>query len=300
LKLLYVGPEHHLKTKSTEFLINLLNEHFELTVTTGFDFKPENFDVVLFFQSLPPYEVYKRCKKTVLVPMYDAVRTLSLTKWRLYRPSKILCFCRAMHEKLSKLGFDTKYVKYFPQPLPQACEATELSAFFWQRGEQINSELVKKLLPNVKLTLRELKDNKNNWKLNQEDYIKQLKGSNIFIAPRLYEGIGMAFLEAMARGMAVVAPDVPTMNEYIKDGINGYLYDIKNPKPINLENIDKVRQNALTSVQEGYKNWSIEKEFIINYLQTPTRQTVSSADLILKDMFDIKNYKKLLRKMICK
>src|SRR6202012_2876394 len=37
------------------------------------------------------------------------------------------------------------------------------------------------------------------------------------------EGVGITFLEAMARGCAVVAYDAPTMNEYIESGKTGVL-----------------------------------------------------------------------------
>lgn len=39
----------------------------------------------------------------------------------------------------------------------------------------------------------------------------------------------MSFLEALSLGMAVIAPDGVTMNEYVRSGENGYLYDPDNP-----------------------------------------------------------------------
>ena len=56
---------------------------------------------------------------------------------------------------------------------------------------------------------------------NSEEYMDHLSRCNIFIAPRLYEGIGLTFLEAMANGMVVLSPNSPTMNEYIQNNING-------------------------------------------------------------------------------
>jgi glycosyltransferase involved in cell wall biosynthesis len=44
------------------------------------------------------------------------------------------------------------------------------------------------------------------------------------MAPRRYEGIGMAFLEAMAMEMCVVAENQSTANEYILSGKNVILY----------------------------------------------------------------------------
>ena len=56
---------------------------------------------------------------------------------------------------------------------------------------------------------------------NSKQYLEHLSKCNIFIVPRLYEGIGLTFLEAMASGMVVLSSNFPTMNEYIQNNING-------------------------------------------------------------------------------
>jgi hypothetical protein len=53
--------------------------------------------------------------------------------------------------------------------------------------------------------------------------------ANVFFAPRAREGIGMAFLEAMARGQCVVANHAPTHSEYITHNVSGVLFDLQNP-----------------------------------------------------------------------
>jgi glycosyltransferase involved in cell wall biosynthesis len=42
----------------------------------------------------------------------------------------------------------------------------------------------------------------------------------------------MSLLETMAMGLCVVAPDTPTHNEYISDGITGLLYDLADVRPL--------------------------------------------------------------------
>jgi glycosyltransferase involved in cell wall biosynthesis len=59
---------------------------------------------------------------------------------------------------------------------------------------------------------------------NRADHWKMIQAANVVIAPRLVEGVGMVFLEAMARGCAVFAADAPTMNEYITHLSNGILF----------------------------------------------------------------------------
>ena len=53
--------------------------------------------------------------------------------------------------------------------------------------------------------------------------LRTLGEANIFIAPRLYEGVAPAFLEALAQGCSVFGFDAPTMDEYIEPGEDVYL-----------------------------------------------------------------------------
>jgi glycosyltransferase involved in cell wall biosynthesis len=45
----------------------------------------------------------------------------------------------------------------------------------------------------------------------------------VFLFPSYFEGFGKAFLEAMSRGLVVVATDVGGMRDLIEDGVNGFL-----------------------------------------------------------------------------
>ncbi len=59
--------------------------------------------------------------------------------------------------------------------------------------------------------------------LAQEQLIDVYDRHGIFLFPSFYEGAGKACLEAMARGLCVVASDVGAMRDYIEDGKNGRL-----------------------------------------------------------------------------
>jgi glycosyltransferase involved in cell wall biosynthesis len=80
----------------------------------------------------------------------------------------------------------------------------------------------------------------------------------------------MSFLEAMAMGKCVVAPNNPTMNEYINDGVTGYLYDPDSPEPIDFSRAFQVAENALVYIEKGYQSWSTKKDEILHFIQEPS------------------------------
>ncbi|BBW97698.1 glycosyltransferase family 4 protein [Geobacillus sp. FSL W8-0032] len=55
----------------------------------------------------------------------------------------------------------------------------------------------------------------------------QLQEFDIFITTSLYEGMPYALIEALAEGLPIVGTNVTGNNEIIFDGINGYLFNIK-------------------------------------------------------------------------
>ncbi len=96
------------------------------------------------------------------------------------------------------------------------------------------------------------------WFTDAADYKKAMAATDIYVAPRDFEGIGMSFLEAMAMGKCVIAPDNPTMNEYIVHGVNGLLYDVDNPRPLDLSRAAEIGASARQSVVNGYRDWTLD------------------------------------------
>jgi glycosyltransferase involved in cell wall biosynthesis len=65
----------------------------------------------------------------------------------------------------------------------------------------------------------------HDW-MPQEQLITLLDQHGIFLFPSLFEGFGKAPIEAMARGLCVVASDTGGMRDYIRRGENGALVSI--------------------------------------------------------------------------
>ena len=107
----------------------------------------------------------------------------------------------------------------------------------------------------------------SSWLPEKADLIKLISKAAYYVAPRKHEGIGMSFLDAMAMGRCVIAPNYPTMNEYIDVGINGVLYDYENPKDIIVHDVRKVQKSAYQSVMLGYEKWLKERYRIIEWIE---------------------------------
>jgi glycosyltransferase involved in cell wall biosynthesis len=106
--------------------------------------------------------------------------------------------------------------------------------------------------------------------VTHENLPKILKASDIFIRPSLTEGLGSAFLEAMAAGTIIIGTLVGGIPDFLKEGITGFVCRPKNPESIaaavtkimSLDNLDlvRVRSYALDLIKKEY-NWdSISKK----------------------------------------
>lgn len=299
-KLVYIGHSYHNKTKSTIFLQDYLQKHFNVEIISDeswqgksapdLSFIDESYFGVIFFQLLPEREIIDTIKNDNILyfPMYDASRHLNREFWKKYKDLKIVNFSRTLHEKLEGWGMETIYVQYFPK-IHKFIPGNREGVFFWQRLTRININLIVKLLHNDKAAIHIHKEidpkqtfleptkqqeekyhiSYSEWFETREELWNVIKKNGVYIAPREYEGIGMSFLEPMAMGKAVIAVNNPTMNEYIKHGKTGYLFDLKNPKEIDLGNIEEVQRNTYEFMKKGRETWKKEKKNIISFIKKP-------------------------------
>lgn len=98
-----------------------------------------------------------------------------------------------------------------------------------------------------------------------KEVYKYLGQSSVFVRPSLSEGLGNAFLEAMAMKVPVVATPVGGIPDFLVDGKTGWFCRTKDPRSIaekvnyildqqNFEIVNRVVDNANDLVQERY-NW---------------------------------------------
>jgi len=86
----------------------------------------------------------------------------------------------------------------------------------------------------------------------QPDVTKYLACADCMLFPSVREGLGMAALEALSMGVPVIASDNRGTREYMKDGCNGYVCNVKNPKEFTdaLEKICRMQPRERAAMQE--------------------------------------------------
>lgn len=238
-----------------------------------------DYEVLVCWQLMPPVHLLRKhisYKHAVLFPMADNCPKISqFGKWYGFRNFQIICFSRALHQPLKQEGFSSHYFQFFPAPNPASDPGDEESAFFWTRGRRITCATVERLsqssflkkihihsAPDPKVVpSRPDKDSQlsytfSTWFENKQDLSETISKSSCYIAPRIREGIGMSFLEAMAMGRCVIAPNTTTMNEYIQHGVNGLLYDPEHPSSLPMLDVRKMQRHAAETIRSGHEQWN--------------------------------------------
>lgn len=95
------------------------------------------------------------------------------------------------------------------------------------------------------------------WKDNPYPYLKK---SNLFVLPSIYEGFGIAVLEAYYCEVPVLASDIDGLSEVIKDKETGILVEINNPEAL----ADEI-QNFYDKKYDNAYLISNAKKFVMKY-----------------------------------
>lgn len=103
-------------------------------------------------------------------------------------------------------------------------------------------------------------------KVDNEKVPEYLHQAHIFCRPSLSEGLGNAFLEAMAAGLPTIGTPVGGIKDFLFDHETGFVCQPKDPESIarevnfildekNKDQVEKIRENARKLV-EGKYNWA--------------------------------------------
>jgi hypothetical protein len=306
MKIAFLDRTFHKGTGSSLFFVTLLErlgtvQHFfvDHCGASGLvEIADADFDLVVLWQTdfCAPYFL-ARGKRTVIIPMYDGCARIPEVYWRAMSQARAVSFSSALHNKMSAHGIDSLYVQYFPDPkaFPVTTDFSTLRGFLWQRrpDQGITWELVTRLCDNLDSLHIHLPEDDgedpgvpllanitvSRWGSDSSAYVRHLQSANIFFAPRLTEGIGMANLEAMARGMCVIAHDDSTANEYLSDRQNGRIYHISSPEKLRLtqETAEKYGRAARKTVEVGHRKFVESIDDLLGFISSTPRPDVRYA-----------------------
>ncbi len=322
MNILFIDHACHKLTKSFSFLNRLFAEHFT-TETFYYEKhgeckippdKIQQADWIVFLEFLPwRFRLGIPGKKCLFVPMYDN-EWGSVWQWlRIANANmQVLSFSEHVTRHALKCGVKKENllsVQFAPDPhAHQNMRGDPKKLLLWERGD-FSFEIVKKLFApddlSKVLILRHPEENLNRNEISEEDkiayhvtiqeigflpkkeYKKLLAEYGLVIAPRCKEGIGMAFLEAMAMGKVVIAHNDATMNEVIEHDVNGYLSDLRNPTPISHADLCRIHAK-MPNFTPKYERWQNDRERIIQFLQTS--DTVMQSPYAPMQIFRFFNY----------
>jgi len=307
-KVAFIDHSFHKKTRSSAFFVDLLKTRYKVDVYYDsywkdkkvFDFKKVNlleYEAIFFWQVNYDIRYLKKlkCKNIIFIPMYDDVilNTITPFYWKQFRSIKFISFSKTLHEYFSQKKLNSFYLNYFPayHKVSKMFESNNLTAFFWYRVNSINWDTIKNLITKDSFQTIYIQNNPDpyqtklliskkdieeynikfvDWFESKEKYLNFLKSIDVYFAPRVYEGIGLTFLEAMSYGKYIVAVDKPTMNEYIVHNQNGFLYQLDKIEKINFEMIS---QNKIEKINSSFFNrWLDSQENIFDFIESNYNQ----------------------------
>lgn len=314
-RVFFVDHSFHEKTLSSTFFVDALREEFDvdvfyLTPSMGIDQAcleaAATSDYVLLWQMDFLAPIFLAMGKPVVVlPMYDGSANQSGLHWLAQRGASHINFSLRMHAYVTRLGVRSKLVRYYKPPVTNSERASfdgGLRVFLWQRRPEhgINVATVEALLgeqitylhvhdapddatvEGSQYMLRRIRSydfSSSKWFETKGDYLETLSRCNTFVCPRRAEGIGMALLESLARGMLVLATDDATHNEYISNWTNGILFNADNPSPANLgDAAASIGYQAWKGAEIGYKHWLSQLESVPNFIRGTTVPPVVISD----------------------
>jgi len=313
MRVAFIDHSFHQKTQSSRFFLDLIRSGWDVDVIldTSWDadapktevaFDQDDYDIVIIYQA---HEFFRRLHKPhrnlVFVPMYDAMIWGGQFFWREeFSQAKVVSFSWTLHEQVQRRTPYSAPFQYFPDPARYRPieHNDELRAFFWYRTRAIGPQTVFDLCRGQTLealTIHNAPDPSHeglaawscpdnigrleltSWFESERDYVDMVRRHNVFFAPRALEGIGMSFLEAMALGQCVVAPDAPTMNEYISNGTNGVLYPLERPGAVDLARHREIGARARDSVERGFARWQASQPELLDFIAAPRDSLVRTV-----------------------
>lgn len=322
MKVLFIDHKFHTKTKSSNFFLQVLTaavctvdvEYVDAEETRRIAVleRPREHDIVVLWQLDFLAPVFLAAGyPTVVVPMYDGSANMPYEHWLAMAGASFVNFSRSLHERVSAVGARSFLARYYLKPHSERELPTfdELRAILWMRRPEdgltprfvehiVGNDLVSLHVHNApdsgtplilrgsKYSTQRLAITESQWRSDSNPYVAALGKANLFIAPRLSEGIGMAMLEAFSRGLLILANDDAVHNEYVSNWTNGILFSRNSgPFHIPLQTAKDIAYVGWKGAALGYEEWQDIIPAMLRFIrETPApqagRPALSKADLV--------------------
>lgn len=297
MNILFVDHACHKKTRSADFFLDILRaqhtvdcHYYDTYYECGIpQDKIAAADLIIFWEFLPGrFKIAINGKPCLFVPMYDNEWS---SKWQWRRIAKsgmsVLSFCDTLTRHAKSCGVKNILTVHYamdPSRFPQNT-GDPRKALYWDRGN-FEESTIRALFESD--ALDELVVQRDF--LSPEEYAAFLDRFGVYIAPRAKEGIGMAFLEQIARGKCVIAHNDATMNEYITDDQSGIIRNFNAPqKKISAAEIQTIHPNVRALAGKLYARWLRERDAILPFCESaanrPTQNLLGPYNILSFPLF---------------
>lgn len=300
-KLAFVDLAIHKVTQSSFFLRKEFEDQFDISdVWYEYDDNEDacideirKYDFIFMLQVLLPYSeliyLQKLGKKIVWAPMYDGL-PMSYYYWSKIASTgiKIISFSGGIDRICKKHDIDFISVRYYKKPLDSIpmLNKEKFIFYFWFRGsirftdwiqmiplriidkiyyysaplgasfktEELSSEEIAK----YNIHMIELDE----FSINRNIFLEYLEKSDIFVCPRMQDGIGLPLIEALSYGKYLIGNNDFTMKDYIRHGENGVLYTPGSKEHLDAGLIRKSKSFRQQYAVQGFAYWEKDKEIL--------------------------------------
>ena len=291
----------------------------------NFDYNSILGQPIVFWGMRPNLKLLENSKHNITwVPMYDSLVWNTRAWWKkIPKNLKIIAYSKKIADLSERCGLKTLTVKFYfdPKNFKQVDWEKGNKIFYWNRSGLLTKEQIERLCLQLNAKTIVFRDRLDFYahysqsitlgesinetrvvhmepSIDHKNYIELLSRCNIFVVPRIFEGIGLTFLEAMASGMLILSPNNPTMNEYISHKKNGILLPFKMyrrnynrmvtkmekltkiklapisvlPKHFSFQELNKlplkeIANRARFSSKNGYTQWTKTLPLISNFIE---------------------------------
>jgi glycosyltransferase involved in cell wall biosynthesis len=98
-----------------------------------------------------------------------------------------------------------------------------------------------------------------------ENIWEYYKAMDIFLLPSRSEGFSLALLEAGAAGLPLIVSDIPGNNEFIRHGINGFMFNINEPELLKKYILDVSGDPKLSERLSSQAHEDVMKNYLISH-----------------------------------